>query len=149
MSSFKQLDDTTQASGQITQADVGTAAAEGVTRIICNRPDGEEPGQPTSDEVRQWAEEAGLSFVHIPVTGQTLSPDTGAEMAKALEDADGPVLAYCKSGGRSAALWALASAMTGRHAPDRILALAGNAGYDLSGLSGALVSLSESNAASS
>lgn len=149
MSIFRRLDDTTLATGQVTEADVRAAAADGVTRIICNRPDGEDPGQPTADEVRRWAEDAGLSFVHLPVTGQTLSPEKGAEMARAMDSADGPVLGYCKAGGRVAALWALGSAMTGRHAPDRILAMAANAGYDLSGLSGALVSLSEADSSSS
>jgi uncharacterized protein (TIGR01244 family) len=52
-------------------------------------------------------------------------------MAKALESATGPVLAYCRSGTRSTLLWALAEASNGAD-PDELSATAAAAGYDLS-----------------
>jgi len=51
-------------------------------------------------------------------------------MAAALAGADGPVLAYCRSGTRSCNLWALAAAKAGRD-PALLVAQAAAAGYDL------------------
>ncbi len=47
--------------------------------------------------------------------------------------AEGPVLAFCRSGTRSTNLWALAMAKQGAD-PDELAAKAANAGYDLSGI---------------
>jgi len=51
----------------------------------------------------------------------------------AMAAADGPVLAFCRSGTRSCNLWALAMARQGAE-PDELLAKAAAAGYDLSGI---------------
>ena len=56
-----------------------------------------------------------------------------ADSAAALTSADGPVLAYCRSGTRSCNLWALAAAKAGR-APHVLVGQAEAAGYDLSGV---------------
>ena len=52
-------------------------------------------------------------------------------MIAALEQAEGPILAYCRSGTRSTFLWALASAKQGGD-PDAIVRAAMQAGYDVS-----------------
>ncbi|MGJ3263298.1 MAG: beta-lactamase hydrolase domain-containing protein [Salinarimonas sp.] len=49
-----------------------------------------------------------------------------------MSDAPAPALAFCRSGTRSATLWAFTQA--GVRGPDEILSIAGSAGYDLSGL---------------
>jgi uncharacterized protein (TIGR01244 family) len=63
------------------------------------------------------------------------------ETAQTLDEANGPVLAYCRSGTRSITAWDLAQALAGSHTPDEIIALAQKAGYDLSGARGALETL--------
>ncbi|MFQ5347277.1 MAG: TIGR01244 family sulfur transferase [Rhodothalassiaceae bacterium] len=142
MAILKQLDSGVFVSGQIEAADVAAAAARGVGHIVCNRPDGEDEGQPAAAEVARWAEAAGLAFHHIPVHGNGITPEAVEAMAAHLDDAAAaPLLAYCRSGGRSAALWALAAAFTGRHPPERILGLAHNAGYDLASLAPVLARL--------
>jgi len=149
MSQFKRLDDTVFASGQVTPADLDAAAEQGVVCVVCNRPDGEDDGQPSAEEVRGWAEARGLAFHHIPVTGGQVTAEAVTAMIAALGETEGSMLAYCRSGGRSAALWALASAAEGRHAPERALALAGNAGYELGALSPALDQLAREGPPSS
>ncbi len=124
------LDSTTFVSGQIAPADVAEAAAAGVKTIINNRPDGEEPGQPASREIEAAAEEAGLGYRHIPIT-TSFSPAQIETMAEALEQ--GPALAFCRSGSRSAWLWALARARRGEEV-DTIVHAAAAAGYDLARL---------------
>ena len=46
-------------SGQIQPRQISDLAAAGVTLLICNRPDREEPGQPTHADLAQAAESAG------------------------------------------------------------------------------------------
>ncbi len=115
--------------GQIAPEDMAILAAEGVTGIVNNRPDGEEPGQPTSAAIEAAASAAGLAYAHIPVAGG-MSSDQVEAMAEALEP-PGRVLAFCRSGTRSVFLWALARARLGDD-PQELVAKAAAAGYDLS-----------------
>lgn len=106
---FKQLDGRTLVSGQITAADLPAAKAEGVTLVVNNRPDGEDPGQPTSAEIEAAARAAGLDYCHIPIA-RGLGPTDIELMRGAMARAsDGKLLVYCRSGMRSALAWAVAS----------------------------------------
>lgn len=100
--------------------------------IINNRPDAEEPGQPSSAEIEAEARRLGLDYVHIPVVPGQVSDEQVAVFGKALHGSHGPVLAFCKSGRRAATLWALSQA--GKRSTDEILAATATAGYDLSAL---------------
>jgi uncharacterized protein (TIGR01244 family) len=64
-----------------------------------------------------------------------------AETAALLDETNGPVLAYCRTGKRSIMAWALAQALSGTRRPEEIIALASGAGYDLNGARGALETL--------
>jgi uncharacterized protein (TIGR01244 family) len=134
---FRTLDDTISVFGQITPADVAEAKALGFTTIINNRPDGEQDGQPEGAEIAAAAEAAGLAYVAIPVDHSGFSEAQVSAMADALGAADGPVLAFCRSGTRSTFLWALASAWRGADG-DALVAKAANAGYDISPIRHAL-----------
>lgn len=120
-------------SPQIAIADIPALADKGFTCLICNRPDGEEEGQPTIADTRAAAEAAGLAFHHIPVAGGAF-PDAAIAAFRAVRvGSDGPVLAYCRTGTRSITLETLAN-------PENIdaaerLSRAAVAGYDLSGIS--------------
>lgn len=130
---FRTLDDSTLVSVQIAPEQVAQATALGVTMIVNNRPDGEEPGQPASAEIEAAANAAGIGYRHIPVTMGALGPDQVAAMTEALDAADGKVLAFCKSGTRSTFLWALAGKRNGADGTELFEKAAG-AGYDLSPL---------------
>lgn len=127
---MRQLSDAMFVAGQILPEDMPGIAAQGVTAIVNNRPDDEELDQPTAAEIGAAATAAGLAYWHIPVAGG-LSPDQVATMAEALES--GTVLAFCKSGTRSAYLWALAEHSRGGDGAG-IIARAQAAGYDLTPL---------------
>lgn len=94
---------------QIDPDDVESFAQEGFTTIICNRPDGEDMGQPTSASVREACERHGIAFHMIPMQGSAVSPETLRQFQEAMQNADGPVLGYCRTGTRSAILWQIAS----------------------------------------
>lgn len=126
---MRRLSDDFAVSPQIAPGDLDEVKACGFARVVSNRPDGEDPGQPTADEIAAAAEAAGLDFRHIPVVGGFAEADIAA-MAEALDSADGPVFAFCRSGTRSTLLWALARATRGDD-PEAIASAAAAAGYDI------------------
>lgn len=106
-------------------------AGAGVRRVINNRPDGEEPGQPASAEVEAAALAAGLEYIWIPISGMP-GPGQVEAVGTALDDPK-PTVLFCRSGMRSAAAWAMARSAAGED-PDALRTAAANAGYDLSRL---------------
>ena len=129
---IRTVDDHFVVAPQMQPADLAGLAAEGFVAVICNRPDGEEPGQPPLDDMRRAAEEAGLAFHHIPVSGGLFPPAAVAAFAAVRRGTPGKMLGYCRTGTRSITLDALAN-ISGLSASDRI-AKAKAAGYDLSAL---------------
>lgn len=120
-------------SPQIAPEDLDTIRAQGFTTVICNRPDEENPPPLQAAAMAEAAKAAGLEFVVIPLTHQTMTPENIARQEEAAASSEGPVLAYCASGTRSTVIWSLARADEGMPA-DEILKTAAEAGYDLSGL---------------
>lgn len=117
---------------QITPAEVTQIAAEGYTAIINNRPDGEEPGQPTAAEVEAAASAAGLSYIHQPVVGTNITPADVETFGRLIEETPGKILAHCRTGTRCTMLWLLSQ--SGKQSADALLAKAREAGYDLEAL---------------
>ncbi|AOL22210.1 TIGR01244 family protein [Erythrobacter litoralis] len=132
MSAFRTLSETMLASPQIGPEDIAAAKEAGVTLIVNNRPDQEDPGAPQGDEIAAAASAAGIDYRAIPIGHSGFSEVHVAAMIEALEGADGKVLAYCRSGTRSTFLWALAQAKSGAASPEEIAAAARDAGYDVS-----------------
>lgn len=117
---------------QMAPSDLSQLAGRGFVAIICNRPDGEEDGQPTIAEMREAAHGAGLAFHHIPVAGGAF-PDGAIAAFRAVRcGTAGPLIAYCRTGTRSITLDTLANPEG--IDPDTRLKRAADAGYDLSGL---------------
>ena len=141
MSEFRYVTPDFSVAGQLEPGDVRRAAEQGYKTIVINRPEGEEPGQPKLADIKAEAEALGLEFRSIPFSGLPPAPAVVAETAAMLDEAKGPVLAYCRTGRRSITAWGLAEALAGNRRPDEIIALAEKAGYDLSGARGALETL--------
>lgn len=127
---FRQLSDGAFASPQIEIEDIAAARELGIGLIVNNRPDGEDPSAPQGDEIEAAARAAGLDYCAIPVGHAGFGHDQIDGMREALATAQGPVLAYCRSGTRSTLLWAMASAKNGEQ-PDAIAEAASRAGYDV------------------
>ncbi|MGF1462124.1 MAG: TIGR01244 family sulfur transferase [Maricaulaceae bacterium] len=130
MADFNFLVDGFAVAPQLLEADVRAAAEQGFKTIINNRPEGEAADQPAGDVIEAAATAAGIAYIAAPMVPGTLPEDAIA----AARDAEGPVLAFCRSGMRSTAAWAVAQARTGAHTPDAIVQTAARAGYDLSGM---------------
>lgn len=103
----RQLDDKVLVSGQIRPDEVATLRTQGVTLIVNNRPDGEEPGQPLGVEIEEAAMAAGIDYRSVPII-RGIGPADADAMRDAISSSPGKVLAFCRSGTRSALAWALA-----------------------------------------
>ncbi|WP_333587228.1 TIGR01244 family sulfur transferase [Phenylobacterium sp.] len=135
MPPFRRVTDEFSVSPQITLEDVAAAADQGFVLIINNRPDGEDPAQASGAEIEAAARAHGLDYLAIPVRGGP-SPDQARAQVQAADAADGPVLAYCRSGTRSIVTWALGQAQGGGRDRAELVALGAAAGYDLDGVLG-------------
>jgi uncharacterized protein (TIGR01244 family) len=127
---FTRLSHDFSVAGQLPASAMMEAAIQGYRVVINNRPDDEEPGQPSSSAIAEAAANAGLMYLHIPMGASGLSREMIEATRRAIETATGPVLGFCRSGNRSTILWALARAASG-DAPDELMATAAGAGYDL------------------
>tara|TARA_B110000483_G_scaffold69326_1_gene86562 strand:+ start:68 stop:394 length:327 start_codon:yes stop_codon:yes gene_type:complete len=90
---------------QIFPHDLVEIAAAGFRAVICNRPDHEELDQPTVDVISAECVKVGISFHHIPVSSMPIAHEAIQEQLRIIDECDGPVLAYCRSGQRSAIIW--------------------------------------------
>lgn len=115
---------------QIAPEDLPALAAQGFTTLICNRPDGEQAGQPDHDTMAAAAQAAGLRYAYLPVVSGQVTAEQGQAFGELLAQAGGPVAAYCRTGTRSTILWALSQA--GQQPWPQIVQTAAAAGYDLS-----------------
>ena len=93
---------------QVEERDVESLAAAGFKCLICNRPDSE--GGTPSQRIRAACERHGIKFFLLPVVYSGLDVADGDAFGKILQQCEQPALAYCRSGRRSAALWAIAAA---------------------------------------
>ncbi|STZ76782.1 TIGR01244 family sulfur transferase [Bergeriella denitrificans] len=94
-------------SPQLHESDAQQAAALGIRSVVCNRPDGEEEGQPAVAEVQAWLAQAGIAeFHHQPVVAPSITAEDVARFQALTAQAAQPVLAYCRTGTRCSLLWA-------------------------------------------
>ena len=134
---FNKVTDALSVSPQIGADDMAAIRDSGYRAIICNRPDGEGADQPTFDEIEAAAKAAGLEARYLPVTSGIVQDGDADAFGQALMELPGPVLAYCRTGTRSATLWSLSQAKT-RPVPE-ILAATKAAGYDMAGVARRIV----------
>ena len=109
---FTRLSDQLAASPQVRPEDLREIADAGFVGIINNRPDAEGPDQPSSLEIETEAKRVGLDYWHVPVVPGAMSEKDVQDFAAAMREADGPVLAFCRTGNRSAGLWKAAQAIS-------------------------------------
>ena len=126
----RQLDDNTLVNGQISPEDVPALKEAGVTLIVNNRPDGEDVGQPVSDDIEAAARAAGIDYRHVPIA-RGLGPSDIEAMREAMHAlGQGKMFAFCRSGNRSALAWAVAKSEDGVPT-EELHRQANQAGFDL------------------
>lgn len=113
MVDIREIDGEYSVSGQISVADLDEIKALGFQSIVCNRPDEEEPGQPSFAEIAARAAELGIQTAHVPVGRMGVDGDAVAGMVDALDDLPRPMLGYCRSGARSTTVYQKTQHMRG------------------------------------
>ena len=104
MTPVAELTHSLSVAGQIRPEDVQALAEHGYQVIICNRPDNEEPNQPSMDQIAAACDLAGVQFVRYPVDAMSFPGEDLDAMDEAM-NGDEKTLAYCRSGARSTNLW--------------------------------------------
>ena len=117
---IKKVAEQVYVSTQVTPEDLAELGKLGLKSVICNRPDGEEPGQPTYAQISKAAETLGMEARHIPVSGGEITGVDVAAFGKAMSEMPRPVLAYCRSGARSSMLWSLVNEEAARTPGSRV-----------------------------
>lgn len=130
---IKPLDDKVTVSAQIALADIEELARRGYHTVICNRPDGEDPGQPPFEEIAAAARAAGMEAVFQPVTSATMGAEPARQFADAVAGSPGQVIAYCRTGTRCTMLWTISGVLEGKP-KEELREAAARAGYDMTNL---------------
>ncbi|MDP3294992.1 MAG: TIGR01244 family sulfur transferase [Nevskia sp.] len=126
------LTDQLSVSPQLQISDLASVSKQGFKTLICNRPDGEGADQPTHQELADAASSLGLTVQYLPVISGKVGDADAQAFGNLLATAESPVLAFCRSGMRSATLWALSAAH--QQSAAELIRSAKEAGYDLSAL---------------
>ena len=129
---LNKITEKTTVSAQISAADIDAINEAGIRAIICNRPDGEGADQPSFEEIASAAQMAGIETRYVPVQSGMVSDTDVDAFSNALKDLPRPVLAYCRTGMRSATLWSLNEAK--KRPISEILAATKSAGFDMNGV---------------
>jgi len=115
--------------GQLLPAQMQALTEQGVMTFLNNRPNMEAPLQPLSDDLEKIAQDLGVDYQHIPMSGGGLTAGIIEASETAYTNLPRPIVAFCASGTRSAALWAFAHVNS--LGVDGVLAAVANAGYNL------------------
>lgn len=97
--------------GQIAPEDLAALKKQGFKTVFCHRPDHEGEGQPEFAEIAKAANALGMTAQYLPVhMPHGATEDDHAAYRAVLGATEGPVLAYCKGGGRAKNMWKAAQA---------------------------------------
>ena len=120
-------------SGQVEINDLDGLKENGVTILVCNRPDGESDGQPSFADISTAALAKGIKAIDLPFRsgGQSVAQvDAFAKLMQQAQEQEKKIHAYCRTGNRSACLWAAASVKN--NVPySAVLSKAAELGYDV------------------
>ena len=131
--SMKKLSDQFYVGPQIEIDDIEDLQIYDIKSVICLRPDGEGASQPVFEALKSQSRSLEIAAYYLPIVPGQISDAQIAEFADMVTKSPSPIFAYCRSGMRATALWALHQAQFGQSVDD-ILAAAKSAGHDLTAL---------------
>ena len=129
---IRKLTNSFYVSPQLMEHDMAELAKQGFKTVVCNRPDEEVPAQLSRASIKKAVESAGMIWTENVIISGGMTMENVQEQGRLNDEAQGPVIAYCRSGTRSATAWALSQA--GQRPVDEILQIGADAGYDLSSI---------------
>lgn len=105
------------------------AADEGF-RSVVNMREADERHELEPDEERRAAEEAGLIYLHHPVSGRHLSDEVVDEFRRKATQMPAPMLVHCASGKRSGAVVMMHMAAETGMSGDEVIEKAASMGFE-------------------
>lgn len=99
-------------SSQLQRDDLRRLAKAGFRAIVNNRPDGEAPDQPNSQDIEVEARRLELDYIHIPIVPGEMTEAQARKLKRFLQGVPGPAVGFCRTGNRSTSLWKLAQKVT-------------------------------------
>jgi len=130
MQDYKAITPQFSVAGILSSGDLAKFKAMGFLTLISNLPDEEVKNGFTSDKAKAEAETLGITYIHMPASGATVTDqDVVEKFANILENADKPVIAHCRSGTRSSILWSMVAARTTK--PAKVIAHMEALGFEL------------------
>lgn len=131
---LRKLTDALTLGDQLNETDLGSVVNAGFKTVICNRPDEEGEAHLTSAQAKEVLEASGIAFHYLPVNGAAITDQDVADHDALLQNAEAPVLTYCRTGTRCAKLWALAQEADA----DSLIAQVADTGLSIEDLRGRL-----------
>lgn len=114
---IKQLTPTLSVSDQVMGHDLLVLSEAGFRSVICNRPDSESADQASFAEIEAAAKAAGIEVAYLPIVAGTFSDASVLAFGTLIDTLPKPILAYCRTGNRSATLWSLSESGRARRSP--------------------------------
>jgi sulfide:quinone oxidoreductase len=109
---IKPLSATLSVAPQILPHQIADLAQAGFKSVICNLPDGEGGRhQPAFAEIAAAAKAAGMDAAYLPIIPGRAGPAEAAAFRDLLGRLPTPIVAFCRSGNRSASLWAMSQSV--------------------------------------
>ena len=136
MADIYKITDEYSVAPQLRASDIPAIAEAGFRLVICNRPDMEVGPSESTAVLRAAVEEAGMAWAENSFSSNMLTLGNVEAQRELTKAAEGPVLAYCRSGSRCATVWALAQA--GQMPTDEIIASTARAGFPMDRLRGTI-----------
>lgn len=138
------LNETLAFAPQLQCDDLAQLAELGYKRLIANRPDEEEIGQPSIADLTNVAESLGLSIIFAPVANNQFTETVIETVATALAKPE-KTLMFCRTGTRSCLLWSIIQIRQGAEL-EQVLQQTVRIGYDLSQARELIMSYAKNNA---
>lgn len=132
MRNLRKISETLSFCDQLRLADINKLVDMGFRSVICNRPDSEEINQPTFKQIQTALEAVNIDAYFLPVEPGEINDEHVKSFESALEELPTPTLAFCRTGMRSATLWAWSQA--DKQSAQDILSTAKAAGIDLNSI---------------
>ncbi|SFC49850.1 sulfide:quinone oxidoreductase [Kushneria avicenniae] len=129
MMNIKSLDNRLSVTAQPRLDELEQLAARGFRTILSNRPRGENEDQPDPDALKDKAESLSMVWHQIPVRPGEYSQADIEAFEHILNNAQGPIVGFCRSGKRVTDLWALSQAAC--RPVQELIEAAGAIGHDL------------------
>lgn len=107
---WKDLDQQVTVAPQIRVEDIADIAAAGYRVVMCNRPDGEDAGQPDWAEVAEACRHNGITPQYVPQSDRDPTDYAVTRYSAVMRETEGKVFAYCRTGTRCEILWNAAKA---------------------------------------